>query len=42
MPAHLLAKNGKVFAERGPIHLARERFVHALICYTRDDALVRR
>jgi hypothetical protein len=34
----LLAQNRKILAKRAPVHLARDSFMHSVICYTASCA----
>ena len=48
MPAYLLTQDREILAKSTPVHLARDSFMHAIICYTlrgaptysRDKALM--
>jgi hypothetical protein len=40
MPAYLLTQDRKILAKSTPVQLARDGFVHAIICYTSGGAPV--
>jgi hypothetical protein len=38
MAAYLLTQNREILAESTPVHVARDSFMHPIICYTRCQA----